>query len=142
MILAEQSSYHRAPNTTIMGATLVGPTLLVHGTEEQRRAHLPAIASGEASWCQGYSEPNAGSALAAVETVAVRDGDAYVLNGSKIWCSYAHRAEWCFLLARTGTRAARHKGLGYLLLPMDSEGVEVVRITSMAGMEQFCRDLF
>jgi alkylation response protein AidB-like acyl-CoA dehydrogenase len=142
VVLGEQLAYHRAPNTTLMGANLMGPTLIVYGTGDQKRRHLPGIASGETSWCQGYSEPNAGSDLASIQTTAVRDGDTYVVNGTKIWSSYAHRAEWCFLLARTDPNAAKHKGISYFLVPMDAPGIEVIQLPSMAGMNQFCQIYF
>lgn len=142
VVLAEELSYHRAPNTTLMGANLLGPTLIVHGTDEQKQRHLPRIASGETSWCQGYSEPNAGSDLASVEMTAERDGDTYVVNGTKIWSSYAHRADWCFFLARTDPKAPKHKGISYFLIPMDTPGLHIVQLPSMAGMNQFCQIYF
>lgn len=142
VVLAEELAYRRAPNTTLMGANLLGPTLIVHGTDEQKQRHLPRIASGETSWCQGYSEPNAGSDLASVEMIAARDGDTYVVNGTKIWSSYAHRADWCFFLARTNRQAPKHKGISYFLIPMDTPGLHIVQLPSMAGMNQFCQIYF
>jgi alkylation response protein AidB-like acyl-CoA dehydrogenase len=105
-----------------MNINWIGPALMRYGSNAQRALHLPAIAAGETIWCQGFSEPSAGTDLASLRTKAVRAGDHYILNGSKIWTSYARTADWCFLLARTG---ARRKDISVLLVPMDSPGIEV-----------------
>lgn len=111
-----------------MNVNWIGPTLMRFGTAEQRERHLKGIASGKVIWCQGFSEPNAGTDLAALKTRADRDGDAYIVNGSKIWTSYARTADWCFLLARTGPG---RKDVSILLVPMDTPGISV---TSFPGL--------
>lgn len=123
-----------------IGEQLLGPTLVDHGTEEQKARFLPRIRAVEELWCQGYSEPGAGSDLAAVRTRAVRDGDEWVVHGQKTWTSLAHHAQWCFVLARTrpaapGTRP--HTGLSYLLVPLDQPGVEIRPITQLTGTSEF-----
>ncbi len=125
-----------------IGETLLGPTLIAFGTEEQKRRFLPPIQQVDALWCQGYSEPNAGSDLANVGTRAVRDGDAWVIDGQKIWTSGAHLADWCFVLCRTDQEAPRHRGISYLLVPMDQPGVEVRPIKQLTGTGEFSEVFF
>ncbi|MGD9793194.1 MAG: acyl-CoA dehydrogenase family protein [Acidimicrobiia bacterium] len=108
-----------------MNTNWIGPAIMVAGTQEQKDYHLPRIAAGDVMWCQGFSEPDAGSDLASLKTRAVRDGDAYIVNGQKIWTSYAHSAEWCFLLTRTDPNSDKWAGITILLVPMNSPGVEV-----------------
>ncbi|GGX46503.1 acyl-CoA dehydrogenase family protein [Streptomyces fructofermentans] len=121
-----------------IGENLLAPTLLAHGSTEQKSRFLPPIAAGDELWCQGYSEPGAGSDLAGVRTAAVRDGDAYRISGQKIWTSLAHEADWCFVLARTGAGSARHHGLSLLLVPMDQPGrIDVRPIRQMTGTSDF-----
>lgn len=121
-----------------IGENLLAPTLIAHGTAEQKRRFLPAIARGDELWCQGYSEPNAGSDLAGVRTTAVRDGDVYRISGQKIWTSLAQDADWCFVLARTEEGSRRHHGLSFLLTPMDQPGrIEVRPIRQMTGTSEF-----
>jgi alkylation response protein AidB-like acyl-CoA dehydrogenase len=120
-----------------MGEQLLGPTLLMFGTPEQKARFLPGILSGTQMWCQGYSEPEAGSDLAAVRTSArLRDGEWH-LNGQKVWTSLAHVADWCFVLARTDPEAERHRGLSYLLVPMRQPGVRIRPIRQLTGTAEF-----
>ena len=142
VVMAEEMAYHRAPNTSLIGVTYAGPTVIVYGTEEQKRQFLPGISSGEIVWCQGYSEPDAGSDLASLQMTAVKDGDDYVLNGTKIWSSNAHKANWCFLLARTDTEAPKHKGISYLITPMDAPGITVNPLVNMADEHNFNEIVF
>ena len=121
----------------VMGEGLLGPTLIAYGTESQRQRFLPRIVEGTELWCQGYSEPDAGSDLANVQTRAVRDGDAWVVSGQKVWTSYAQWADWCFVVCRTNPDGPRHRGLSYLLVPMDQPGVEVRPIRQVTGTSEF-----
>lgn len=142
-IFNEELAYHRAPNgSRIFGVGMIGPTLIKYGTEEQKRRFLPGITSGEVLWCQGYSEPGAGSDLAALQTRAVRDGDEYVLNGQKIWTTNAHVADWMFLLARTDPEAPRHKGITFFLVDMKTPGITVQPIINLAGKHDFNQVFF
>lgn len=128
-----------------MNVNWIGPAIMAHGTEDQKALHLPKIAAGDVFWCQGFSEPDAGSDLAAMRTAAVRDGDTYVVNGQKIWTSYAHCADYCFLLARSDPAAEARRGISALLVPMDTPGIEVREIPNIAGEhiihEMFFRDV-
>ncbi len=121
---------------------MIGPTLLELGTEEQKLRHLPRIARAEVEWCQGYSEPGAGSDLASLQTGAVLEGDHYVINGSKIWTSGAHNADWMFILVRTDKDAAKHDGISFMLLPMDQPGVTVKPIKLLSGISTFNETFF
>ncbi|MDI5977704.1 acyl-CoA dehydrogenase family protein [Amycolatopsis magusensis] len=120
-----------------LGEQLLGPTLIAFGTPEQQRRFLPKIAAVEELWCQGYSEPGAGSDLAAVSTTATLDGDEWVLHGQKVWTSLAQQADWCFVVARTEPGSKRHKGLSYLLVPMRRPGVEIRPIVQLTGTSEF-----
>jgi alkylation response protein AidB-like acyl-CoA dehydrogenase len=120
-----------------IGEGLIGPTLIHFGSPEQQARFLPAIRSGEELWCQGYSEPDAGSDLANVQTRAVLDGDEWVLDGQKVWTSLAHWSDWCFVLARTDRDAPKHKGISFLLIRMDAEGIETRPIVQITGTSEF-----
>ncbi|GGY28997.1 acyl-CoA dehydrogenase family protein [Streptomyces xanthochromogenes] len=139
VVWAEEYARAKAPpRTGHIGENLLAPTLLAHGTPAQKARFLPPIARGEELWCQGYSEPGAGSDLAGIRTVARRDGDTYRITGQKIWTSLAHEAQWCFVLARTEEGSRRHHGLSFLLVPMDQPGrIEVRPIRQMTGTSEF-----
>ena len=138
LIFNEEMAYHQAPlGYSIIGVGWAGPTIIVYGTEEQKRKHLGAITNAETMWCQGFSEPNAGSDLASLQTRAVRDGDDYVINGQKIWTSGAHLSDWCILLARTDPEATKHKGISYFLLDMKTPGVTVRPLIDMMDNHAF-----
>src|SRR5689334_18537057 len=138
VVVAEEFARAKAPmRADFFGDTLVGPTLLQWGTEEQKREFLPKIMRGEMRWCQGFSEPNSGSDLASLKTSAVLDGDEWVINGQKVWTTQAHFADYIFLLARTDPAAPKHKGISYLLVPMKQAGIEVRGITQPDGTAEF-----
>ncbi|MFD9613723.1 acyl-CoA dehydrogenase family protein [Streptomyces sp. NPDC004288] len=120
-----------------IGEQLLGPTLIAFGTPEQRARFLPGIVTVTEQWCQGYSEPDAGSDLANVRTRAERDGDDWVVTGQKVWTSLAHEADWCFVVARTEPGSTRHHGLSYLLVPLDQPGVEIRPIVQLTGTSEF-----
>ncbi|MFD7665438.1 acyl-CoA dehydrogenase family protein [Streptomyces sp. NPDC059788] len=139
VVWAEEYAGARAPERVgHIGENLLAPTLIAYGDAAQRKRFLPPVARGEELWCQGYSEPGAGSDLAAVRTVAVRDGATYRISGQKVWTSLARTADWCFVLARTDPGERRHRGLSFLLVPMDQPGrVEVRPIRQMTGTAEF-----
>jgi alkylation response protein AidB-like acyl-CoA dehydrogenase len=120
-----------------IGEGLLGPTILALGTDEQKQRFLPPIQRGDELWCQGYSEPNAGSDLANVQTRAELVGDEWVITGQKIWTSLAHQSDWCFVVARTDPGSKRHEGLSYLLVPMRQPGIEVRPIVQITGTSEF-----
>ena len=124
------------------GITMLGPALLKFGTHEQKLQHLPPIARGEIRWCQGYSEPSAGSDLASLRTKADNMGDHYIINGQKIWTSYADKSDWIFCLVRTDFDAAKHKGISFVLFDMASEGVTTKPIKLISGSSPFCETFF
>jgi alkylation response protein AidB-like acyl-CoA dehydrogenase len=125
------------PRAAFHGETLMAPTALAHGTDEQKQRLLPPMARSEVVWCQGYSEPGAGSDLAAISTRAERDGDEWVVNGQKIWTTFAQHADWIFAIVRTQPGTVKHAGLSYMLIPLDQPGVTVVPIRTMLGDSGF-----
>jgi alkylation response protein AidB-like acyl-CoA dehydrogenase len=138
VIFHEEYARANAPaRVNHFGEELLGPTLIAFGTDEQKQRFLPKIVAVEELWCQGYSEPGAGSDLANVSTKARLDGDQWVVDGQKVWTSLAHVADWCFVVARTEPGSTRHHGLSYLLVPMDQEGVEVRPIIQLTGTSEF-----
>ena len=141
-IYNEELAYLRAPGRDIFGVRMLGPTLMIHGSEEQKQAHLPPIARAEVQWCQGYSEPESGSDLASLSTRAVVDGDDFVINGSKIWTTLAHRADWIMCLARTDTEAPKHRGISFILVDMKTPGIQVRPVINMSGGQEFNEVIF
>ena len=136
-IMNEEFAENRVPPVGGMGVSMVGPTIITHGTEDQKKEHLSRILNGEVQWCQGFSEPGSGSDLASLQTRAVKDGDDYVINGQKIWTSGASGAHWMFMMARTDPDAPKHKGISYFLLDMKAPGVEVRPLTNLANQDMF-----
>ncbi|MGW0731396.1 acyl-CoA dehydrogenase family protein [Streptomyces sp. NPDC002851] len=139
VVWAEEYARAKAPaRYGHIGENLLAPTLIAYGSQEQKDRFLPTIARGEELWCQGYSEPEAGSDLAGIRTTALRQSDTYRITGQKIWTSLAHDADWCFVLARTDPNSSRHQGLSFLLVPMDQPGrIDVRPIRQLTGTSEF-----
>ena len=142
ILLEELQRIKARPPLGGMGITMIGPTLLEYGTEDQKKRHLPSIINGDIAWCQGYSEPGAGSDLASLQTKAESQGDHYLVNGSKIWTSGAMHADWIFCLVRTNAQVPKHEGISFLLFSMDSPGVSVKPIELLNGHSPFCQTFF
>jgi alkylation response protein AidB-like acyl-CoA dehydrogenase len=139
----EEMGYHRAPiGSIVQSVGYIGPAILFFGSEEQKKQHLPPISGGETVWCQGYSEPEAGSDLASLKTRAVKDGDDYIINGDKTWTSNAHRSDWCILLARTDPAAPKHKGISFFLVDMKAPGITIQPVINMANVHSFNQVFF
>ena len=139
ILIEEMRRISARPPLLGMGLSMIGPTLLEYGSQAQKEQHLPAIVRGDVGWCQGYSEPGAGSDLAALQTQAVDNGDHFVVNGSKIWTSGAHHSDWMFCLVRTDNQAPKQQGISFLLIDMASEGVEARPIPLIDGNRHFCQ---
>jgi alkylation response protein AidB-like acyl-CoA dehydrogenase len=142
VLLEELQRIKARPPLGGMGISMIGPTLLEYGTEDQKQRHLPGIVNGDVAWCQGYSEPGAGSDLASLQTRAEKKGDYYLVNGSKIWTSGAMHADWMFCLVRTDTKVPKHEGISFLLFSMDSPGITVKPIELLNGHSPFCETHF
>ncbi len=139
-IYNQETALMRAPPHIFiggLGVAVVGPTIIHYGTEEQKKEFIPKILSGEHMWCQGFSEPEAGSDLASLKTRAVRDGDDYVINGQKIWTTVAHVSHYMLMLARTDPDAPKHKGISYFLVPMKTPGITVRPLLNLPGVREF-----
>ena len=139
LIFLEETARSRAPyvGANFVGLLHAGPTLIIEGTRAQQAAHLPRILRGDEVWCQGFSEPDAGSDLASLRTLAVRDGDHYVVSGRKLWTSHAEVADYCELLVRTDPDAPKHRGISWLILPMRAPGVQVRPLRTVVGSREF-----
>ena len=142
LIYNEEMSYRGAPGSFSMGVAWVGPAIMLYGTDEQKERYLPRITSAEDVWCTLYSEPEAGSDLASLQTRAVQDGDDFVINGQKIWTSGAERSNWGWLAARTDPEAPKHKGISTFVVPMDAPGISTRPLINMAGQAGFSEVFF
>jgi len=144
LIYIEETERAHAPyiGMNFVGMLHAGPTLIAEASDEQKAFHLPGILEGRHLWCQGFSEPNAGSDLASLRTKGVRDGDDYVINGQKIWTSFGHVADYCEMLIRTDPEAPKHKGISWIIVPMDSPGIDVRPLRTMEGSTEFCEVFF
>jgi alkylation response protein AidB-like acyl-CoA dehydrogenase len=137
ILLEEMARAEAPPHVGVIGLGMAGPTIIAHGTEAQKSRYLAPILSAEEIWCQGFSEPGAGSDLAAVRTTAKLDGDRFVVDGEKVWSSFAHIADWCILLTRSEPDSSRHAGLTYLIVDMHATGVEVRPLRQLTGEAEF-----
>ena len=143
LVMGEEMAYARAPSGGRGPAVgYAGPTIMLAGTDEQKRRHLPGITNWDVVWCQGFSEPGSGSDLASLSTSATRDGDDWILNGTKIWTSHGHYADWMYLLARTDPEAPKHRGISYFLLDLKSPGVSFQPLVNMGGRKGFGQYFF
>ena len=142
-VLAEEMKALKLPPALVgFGLTMIGPTLLRFGNEDQKKEHLPRICRGEIRWCQGYSEPGSGSDLASLQTKAERDGDHFIINGTKVWTSYADQADWIFALVRNDNSGKKQEGITFILIDMDDPGVKVSPILLISGKSPFCETHF
>lgn len=142
MLAEELRRINARPALSSFGISMLGPVLLEYGTHEQKLEHIPSIVRGEIRWCQGYSEPGAGSDLASLQTRAILDGDDYVINGSKVWTSYANVSDWIFCLVRTDSEVPKHAGISFILFDMQSSGVSTRPIQLISGASPFCETFF
>ena len=141
-IFKQEMAASGAPSVGGQGVSQLGPTIIIHGTPEQKAEHLPKILSGEVDWRQGYSEPGAGSDLASLQTRAIRDGDEYVINGQKIWTSLAHYADWLYALVRTDPDAPKHRGISFLLMDKHTPGLSIRPLIDMSNRHHFNETFF
>jgi len=141
-IFDDEAGLAGAPRLSPFGLGMVGPVLMKFGSEAQKKEHLPKIYSGERLWCQGYSEPGSGSDLASLKTKAERHGDKYIINGSKIWTSLAHHADWIFCLVRTSSEPKKQDGISFLIFPMDTPGIEIKPIIATNGLHHLNQTFF
>ena len=142
-VLAQELTHRELPPPLVgFGLSMIGPTLLQYGNEEQKKQHLTRICRGEIRWCQGYSEPGAGSDLASLQMKAVRDGDDFILNGQKVWTSYGDLSDWIFCLVRTNPEAKKQAGITFILVDMDNPGVRVAPVKLISGKSPFCETYF
>ena len=137
LVYNEEMSYHAVPGSFSMGVAWVGPSIMIYGTDEQKQKYIPRITNADDVWCTLYSEPGAGSDLAALQTRAVQDGDDFVINGQKIWTSGADRSTWGWMAARTDPDAPKHKGISTFVVPMDAPGISIRPLVNMAGQTGF-----
>lgn len=137
LIFNEEMAYHRAPRVDVAGTGIIGPTIMVHGTEDQKKRFLLPTARGEIIWCQAYTEPGAGSDSAGIQTRAVEDGDDYIINGQKLYTSLGHHADYCYITTRTDPNAPKHKGLSYFLVDLKSPGITIRPLINMLGAHSF-----
>jgi alkylation response protein AidB-like acyl-CoA dehydrogenase len=137
LILNEEMAYHRAPRVDVAGTGIIGPTIMLHGTEDQKKRFLLPTARAEIIWCQCYTEPGAGSDSAAIQTRAVEDGDDYIITGQKLYTSLGHRADYCYLTTRTDPNVPKHKGLSYFLVDLKSPGVTIRPLINILGAHSF-----
>jgi alkylation response protein AidB-like acyl-CoA dehydrogenase len=142
IVAQEMAAIGARPPLVSFGISMLGPALLKYGTDAQKKEHLPKITAGLIRWCQGYSEPNAGSDLASLQTRAESDGDEFIINGQKIWTSYANYADWIFCLVRTDQTAKKHDGISFILFDMASKGVSTRPILLISGRSPFCETFF
>ena len=144
VVYQEEVNYHGVPGVDmgVSGTGIVGPVLMLFGSEEQKKEHLPKIAAGEEFWCQGFSEPNAGSDLFAVQCRAIPKGNEYIISGQKTWTSAAIRADWCWLAARTNADGPRHRGISMFIIDMKSKGITLRPLIHMTGHPDWCEVFF
>lgn len=137
LILNEELAYHRSPGRDIFGVGMLAPTLIRYGTEAQKKQHLPPIAQGKIFWCEGYTEPGSGSDLASLQLKAVEKEDCFIVSGQKVYTTTAHKADWCFFLARSDPQSERHRGLSFLLVDMKAPGITVRPLIDLPGVHSF-----
>jgi alkylation response protein AidB-like acyl-CoA dehydrogenase len=144
LIYREEMAYNMVPGADMGcgGVSWIGQSLIIYGTEEQKKKHLPGISAGETYWCTGYSEPEAGSDLASLKCRAVRTGDEYIVNGQKVWTTAGHRASWCWLAVRTNSDVPKHKGISLLLVDLKKPGVTIKPLINLAGFPDNCEIFF